>query len=101
MRGWYRNSANRPPPPTCISLETLTADHAELYAHVPPLGQPIPIEVSPFPVDDNIPGEEGISKALLQLQLHRSGGLSGMRSEHLRTCLCTSMWEEDPDTGNW
>ena len=35
MRGWYRYSANRPPPPACLSLENLTVELAEIYTHVP------------------------------------------------------------------
>ena len=65
-------------------METLTEERAELYAHTPPPGRPIPIEVAPFLVDDNIPGEEDIFKVVLWLRLHRSGGPSDMRSKHLR-----------------
>ena len=57
--------ADRTPPPACISLETLTEEHGEFYAHVSSTGQPIPIEVAPFPVDDNILGEEDIFEEVL------------------------------------
>ena len=67
MRGWYRDASDRPPPPLRISMETLTAERAELYAHVPPPWRPIPIEVAPFPIYDNIPGENDISKVVLRL----------------------------------
>ena len=60
MRGWCRDASNRPPLPAHVSLETLMTERAEQYANVPPSGRPIPIEVSPFPVDDNIPEEEDI-----------------------------------------
>ena len=53
-------------------------------------GRPIPIEVAPFPVDENIPGEEDISEAVLRLQLHHKGGPSGMRDEHLRMWICAA-----------
>ena len=33
--------------------------------HVPLTGQTIPIDMDPFPVNDNIPGEEEISEAVL------------------------------------
>ena len=93
--------ANRPLPPARISLETLTLERVELYAHIPPPGQHITIEVDPFSVDDNILGEEEIAKAVLWLQLHRAGGPSGMRAEHLRMWICAETQEEDPDPGNW
>ena len=44
-----------------IYLETLMAERADLYSRVLPSGLPIPIGIDPFPVDDNIPGDEGIS----------------------------------------
>ena len=70
MWGWYRDASNRPSPLARISLETLTVERLDIYAHVLPPGQPIPIEVAPFPVDDNIPAEEDISEVVLQLLLH-------------------------------
>ena len=100
MGGWYRDLANRPPPPACVSLETLTAERVELCAHVPPAGLPIPKEVASFPVDDNIPGQEEIAKAVLQLRLHRAGGPSTMRAEHLRMWIYTATREEDFDPIN-
>ena len=81
-----------------MGLETLTAD---LYAHIPPPGRPIPIEVYRFPVYYNIPGEEDIDKAVQRLRLHCAGGPSGMRAEHLSVWLCAATWEEQPDPGNW
>ena len=87
MWGWYRDAVDRTPPPIFISLDTLTAERAELYVHVPPPGRPIPIEVSPLPVDDNILGEEEISKAVLRIRLHCAGGQSGMRAKYLRMWL--------------
>ena len=51
-------------------------------------------------MDYNTPGEEDISEEVLRLQLHRSGGPSGMRAGHLRMWLCAETREEDPDPGN-
>ena len=82
-------------------METLTAERAELYAHVLPLGRPIPIKVAPFPVGDIILGGEDIAKAVLRLRLHRTVGPSGMRSKNLRLWLCVAKREEHPDPGKW
>ena len=57
--------------------------------------------MDPFPVYDNILGGKDIVKAVLRLQLHCAGGLSGMRYEHLRMWICAETQEEDPDPGNW
>ena len=99
-RGRYRDAANRTQPLARISLETLTSERVEIYNHVLPTGQPNPIEVAPFPVDDNIPEEEEIAKLVLWLKLHRTGGPSGMSSEHLRMWFWVATREEDPSPGN-
>ena len=52
-------------------------------------------------MDDNIPGEEEIAEAVLQMKLHRSRGPSRMRAEHLRMWICAEIREEDPNLGNW
>ena len=79
MRGWYIDASRRPPPPARVSPETLPKECAEIYAHVPPPGRPITIDVAPFPVDDNITGEEEIDEAVLRLKLHYARGPSGIR----------------------
>ena len=96
MWGCYIYAANIPPPLACVSLETLMENRAELFVHVPPPGRPIPIHVAPFLMDDNIPREDKIDKALLWLQLHNAGGPSGMRYKYLRLWLRAEMQEEDP-----
>ena len=48
-------------------------------------------------MDDNILGEEDISEAVMQLQIH----LSVMRGEHLSMWLHMATQEEQPYPGNW
>ena len=62
----------------------------ELYSYIPPPGKKIQISVKPFPVDDSVPTEDEIEWAVTQLLNHRSGGLSGMREEHLKRWLATA-----------
>ena len=52
-------------------------------------------------MDDNIPGEEDISEAVLRMRLHFSGGPPGMRAENLRMWLRAAMWEKNSDPENW
>ena len=57
----YRLGNTPPPHPLArISPETIKLERAELYAHVLPPGQHIPIEVAFLPVDDNIQGGGGV-----------------------------------------
>ena len=46
-------------------------------------------------------GEKEIAEAVLRLKLHRAGGPSGMRAEHLRMWLRAATQEIYPDPGNW
>ena len=75
----------------------------DLYCHVPPPVDPIPVGDHPFPflVDDNILEDEEISWAVRRLCLNRSGGPSGMGAEHLRQWLIAAMWDDSPDATNW
>ena len=101
MRGWYIDAANRPPPPERVSLVTLTEERADLYAHVPPPGQPIPVEVVLLTVYYNIPRGGVISEVVLRMQLHHTRGPSVMRSEHLSMWLCAATREGYPSLVNW
>ena len=68
----------------------MTAKRVKLYRHIPPLGQPIPMGVQPFLVEESIPEEEDIAWAVRRLCLNRSDGLSGMIAEHLLQWLISA-----------
>ena len=55
MKGWYKAAVNRAPPPARATLEQITAERVELYSHVPPPGDNIPVTVTPSDVDDSVP----------------------------------------------
>ena len=103
MRGWYKNSVDRHPPPSRMTLGTMTEEREELYRDVPSSGEPIPVEYPPFPflVDDSIPDDEEITWAVRRLLLNRSGRPSGMRAEHLRQWLIAATLDNSPDATNW
>ena len=54
-----------------------------------------------FLVDNAIPEDGDIAWAVRRVFLKRSGGSSGMRSEHLRQWLIVAMWGKLPDSTNW
>ena len=59
----------------------------DLYRHVPPPGDNIPVSIEPLPVEDLVVTEDEIKWAVKQLQNHRSRGPSGMRAEKLKGWL--------------
>ena len=83
MKGWYRALVNRAPPPSQATLERITAERVELYSHVPPPGDNIPVTVTPSDIDDLVPTEDKISDAVQKMRRNQSGGPSEIRVEHL------------------
>ena len=41
-----------------VTIERITAERVEIYWHVPLPDQPIPVVVTPFPVEDSVPDEK-------------------------------------------
>ena len=74
MKGWYKAAVNRALPPAQATLERITAERVELYSHVPPPGDNIPVTVTPSYVDDSVPTEDEISEAVKKLRSNQSGG---------------------------
>ena len=52
MQGWYKAAVNRALPPARATLERITAEGVELYSHVPPPGDNVPVTVNLSDVDD-------------------------------------------------
>ena len=60
MKGWYRAAFERTPKPAQVTLYWITAERVDLYQHVPPPGENIPVSVEPFQVEDLLPMEDKI-----------------------------------------
>ena len=48
MRGWYKDSVDRPPPPSRVALATMMTEKEKNYRVVPPPGEPIPVRDLPL-----------------------------------------------------
>ena len=51
------------------------------------------VTIKPVEVDDSVPTEDEIEEVVKKLSRNRSGGLSGMRAEHLKGWLAASKRE--------
>ena len=78
-----------PPPPARVTIEKMMLERVALYRQFFLTGRTVPVEVTPFPVDDYIPEGEKITEAVKRLQLNCSGGLLGIRADNLHQWL----WE--------
>ena len=90
LKGWYKATVDRAPPPTRATLERITAELFDLYIYVPSPGTNITVTVRPVSADDSVPTEDEIEEAVNNLRRNRSGGPSGMRTEHLKGWLAVS-----------
>ena len=90
LKGWYKAAVNRVPPPARAMLERITAEQVDLYNYVPSPGENIPVTIKSGEVNDLVPTEDEIEEAVKKMRRNRSGGPSGMRSEHLKGWLAAS-----------
>lgn len=67
IKGWYCSVEDCPPKPNYQWMEMLTQEHIDLYMAEPLPGAPIPINVDPFDVNDNIPMDGEIREAVKHL----------------------------------
>ena len=72
-----------PPPPDRVTIDRMATYRVSLYLQFLPLVSPMPVEYTPFPVEDSIPEEADIAEAFNCLCLNRSGGPPRIRVEHL------------------
>lgn len=79
LSGWYRRSGGKPPRPTRKDLNLIQSQFLCLYCHEEPPGDPLPIHVSPFHVDDGIPNDNEIWQAAMRMRLGKSPGMSSIR----------------------
>ena len=50
MKGWYKDTADRAPPPAQVTLGWIMAERVTLYRQVQPPGENTSLSVKPFPV---------------------------------------------------
>ena len=74
MKGWYKAAVNRAPLPARSTLKRIMAERVELYSHVPPPGDNIPVTVTPSEIYDLVPTEDEIAEAVKKLRRNWSGG---------------------------
>ena len=101
MWGWYKDAMDRSPPPARVDISAMTEERVEVYWHVKPPVQPIPVGLQPFLVDDFIPEDEEIAWAVRRLCLNSSSVPSVIRAEHLRQWLHEATRDNALDSTNW
>jgi hypothetical protein len=83
LRGWYHRHGGKSPRPTHKDLNLIWSQFRNLYRKVDPSCDPLPIHVSPAPVNDSILDEDEIWHAATHMQCGKSPGPSGIRVSDL------------------
>jgi hypothetical protein len=100
-QAWYKHASGKGSKPSRADLEATSAEFQVLYTQKAPPGDPIPICVAPFEIDDNVPDEREIADTVRLLRWGKYPGPSGIRAEHLREWLNAAERENNPDTSRW
>jgi hypothetical protein len=64
LKAWYRHWSGRASQPSKTDLEELKEEYISLLAEHSPTGDPIPILVAPFRINESIPTDEEIGKSV-------------------------------------
>ncbi len=84
LKGWYTAVKDRAPKACHKTLAQQTEDRKTLYARVPPPGERLPINVTPFDVPDGIPSNSEIREVVRELQNGRAAEAMGLQAEHIK-----------------
>ncbi len=76
-----------------------TSERVDLYARRESPGNPLPINVTPVKINDDVPSDGKLREVVGKLTNSQAAGASGMRAEHIKEWLHDVRWEEDPEGG--
>jgi hypothetical protein len=101
LQAWYKHVSGKGSKPSRADLEATAAGFQAFYTQKTPPGDPIPICVAAFEIDDNVSDEREIADTVRLLRWGKSPGPSGIRAEHLREWLNAAERGNNPDPSRW
>ncbi len=78
-------------------MERQTLERVDLYARRDSPGDPLPINVTPVVINDNVPMFGKLRQVAGKLTNGQAAGASGMRAKHVKEWLNDVQAEEDPE----
>ncbi len=78
-------------------MECQTLERVDLYAPRESPGNPLPINVTPAVISNNVPTDGKLRQEAGKLTNGQAAGASGMRAEHVKEWLNGMQQEEDPE----
>ena len=79
LKGWYSAVEERAPKPCYLSMEKRSNERVDLYGKVDLPGDPIPIKIDLFEINDAIPIEFEIRTVVKGLRNDRAWGVPGIK----------------------
>ena len=94
IKGWYRDKPDQIPKPTFQDEEKTRLEYETLYSASASPGEPIPIHITAaYDVNDSLPPEEEVVRAVMSLKLGKAAGSSGLKAEDLRKWMKGALQE--------
>ncbi len=102
LKGWYLAASEMQSKQCYHTMERQTLERVDLYARRQSPGDPLPLHLTLFKIDDDVPMDSKIWIVAGGLTYGRAGGTSGMRAKHVKAWLRGALEEEDPESqGNF
>ncbi len=97
LKGWYRAATETQAKPCYHTMERQTLERVNLYAQSDSPGDPLPINVTPVVINDDVPTDGELRQVAGKLANGRAAGASGMCAKHVKEWLNDMQQEEDPE----
>jgi hypothetical protein len=78
-------------------MECQTLERVDLYARRDLPGDPLPINVTPVVINNDVPTDGELRQVAGELTNGQAAGASGMHAKHIKEWLNDMQWEEDPE----
>ncbi len=94
LKGWYATVEDHAPKANHNMLVQQTEERIALHSRVPPPRGPLPINVQPFDICNDIPSNLEIREVVRELRNGRATGAMGLQAEHIKVWLRDVVQEE-------
>ena len=94
LRHWYKRRIKKVDRPCEGDLKETKRKYEELFRHIELDNQPLPFEYQGKDVEDSIPDEEEIVRALFMMKNQKSPGLTGITADVMKSWFHLANTEE-------
>jgi hypothetical protein len=96
LKGWYRAASDMQAKPCRQTMERKTLERVDLYAQRVSPGDPLPINVAPTEINDNVSSDGELRGVVGDLTNGQAAGAPGMHAKHVKKWFHDVRREEDP-----